>query len=36
MVRPKEDVINFDCECGCNTFVTYEAKVLLYLLNQIF
>ena len=30
MVRPKDDVINFDCECGSNTFATYEAKIKGY------
>ncbi len=30
MVRPNDDVITFDCECGFNVFVTYEAKVLGY------
>ena len=34
MVKPKYDVINFECECGSNTFVTYEAKILGYTIKH--
>ena len=30
MVKAKDELINFDCECGSNVFVTYEAKVKGY------
>ena len=34
MVRPIDDVINFECECGSNTFVTYKANVLGYTIKH--
>jgi len=34
MVKLNDEVINFDCECGSNTFVTYEAKILGYTIKH--
>jgi len=34
MTKIKDKVINFNCPCGSNTFVTYEAKILGYTIKH--
>lgn len=30
MSEANDDVIVFECDCGSNTFVTYEARIMGY------